>query len=107
MGLVVEKKARIDAVLFNAFPDRTKQEWGALVKQGRVTVDGKTMTKKKSVEANAVVVVELPPPSRPQTGALVETFDVGDLVQVGDDRGVITQLPVKGKGPWKITVGDE
>ena len=44
------------------------------MKQGRVQVDGKTMTKKKSVEANALVVVELPPPSRPQTGALVERF---------------------------------
>ena len=75
------------------------------MKQGRVQVDGKTMTKKKSVEANALVVVELPPPSRPQTA--VETFEVGDLVQVGDDRGVVTALPVKGKGPWKITVGDE
>ena len=108
LELVVEKKARIDAVLFAAFPERSKQEWGALVKQGRVQVDGKTMTKKKSVEANALVVVELPPPSRPQTGALVEVdFEVGDLVQVGDDRGVITQLPVKGKGPWKITIGDE
>ena len=85
LELVVEKKARIDAVLFAAFPERSKQEWGALVKQGRVQVDGKTMTKKKSVEENALVVVELPPPSRPQTA--VETFEVGDLVQVGDDRG--------------------
>ena len=34
-------------------------------------------------------------------------FEVGDLVQVGDERGVVTQLPVKGKGPVKITIGDE
>ena len=37
---------------------KAQTEWGALVKQGRVQVDGKTMTKKKSVEANAFVVVE-------------------------------------------------
>ena len=60
--LVAATAGRLDAVLAEAYPERSRSEWGDFVKLGYVTVNDTPCTKKAAtVKESDEIVVELPP----------------------------------------------
>ena len=61
LELVAATGGRLDAVLAEAYPERSRSEWGDFVKLGYVTVNAQPCTKKAAtVKDRDAIVVELP-----------------------------------------------
>ena len=61
LELVATNGGRLDAVLAEAYPERSRSEWGDFVKLGYVTVNDQPCTKKATtVKDRDAIVVELP-----------------------------------------------
>merc|ERR1719311_182286 len=59
--LIATNGGRLDAVLAEAYPERSRSEWGDFVKRGYVTVNDRPCTKKSTtVKDRDAIVVELP-----------------------------------------------
>merc|ERR1719311_665864 len=60
--LIATNGGRLDAVLAEAYPERSRSEWGDFVKLGYVRVNDTPCTKKAAtVKDRDAIVVELPP----------------------------------------------
>ena len=61
LDLIATNGGRLDAVLAEAYPERSRSEWGDFVKLGYVTVNDTPCTKKAAtVKESDEIVVELP-----------------------------------------------
>lgn len=86
--------ARLDKALAEAFPDVSRTRLQALIAEGRVTVEGKTVTearrKVKQGEALGVVLPEAAAPEpQPETMALAIAYEDKDVIVIDKPAGLV------------------
>ena len=92
--VVVSAAGRLDAVLSDALPDLSRSRVAALVKDGKVTIDG-AIARKPSVKVAAgdTVVVDVPPPvpmeAVPQDLPVSVVYEDASLVIVDKAAGMV------------------
>lgn len=91
MTVEVEGPGRLDAVLAAQIPEHSRSRWAALVRQGRVTVDGAVETRPSArVEAGARIDVELPEPV--PVGLIAQDLPIA-IVHEDADLVVVDKAP--------------
>ena len=82
--LIATNGGRLDAVLAEAYPERSRSEWGDFVKLGYVTVNAQACTKKAAtVKERDAIVVELPASTlqRDETTCIAEDLPLDLLLE--------------------------
>ena len=92
LELVATNGGRLDAVLAEAYPERSRSEWGDFVKLGYVTVNDQPCTKKAAtVKERDAIVVELPASTFvDETTCIAEDLPL-DLLLVDDHLLVVNK----------------
>ena len=99
LELVATNGGRLDAVLAEAYPERSRSEWGDFVKLGYVRVNDTPCTKKAAtVKDRDAIVVELPAStlSRDETTCIAEDLPLDLLLEddhllvVNKEAGMVT-----------------